>query len=42
LRLIQAKNAAVGNAHLEPGMAVLIRPFVMETLTSRIREMIEA
>ena len=37
-----AENAAVGNGHLEPGMAVLTKPFVMETLASRIREMIEA
>jgi len=37
-----AENAAVGNGHLEPGMAVLTKPFVMEILASRIREMIEA
>ena len=37
-----AENAAVGNGHLEPGMEVLTKPFVMETLASRIREMIEA
>ncbi|WP_336487492.1 ATP-binding protein [Methylobacterium nigriterrae] len=36
-----AENAAVGNGHLEPGMAVLTKPFVMEALASRIREMIE-
>jgi PAS domain S-box-containing protein len=35
-----AENAAVGNGHLEPGMQVLTKPFVMETLASRIREMI--
>ncbi|MDB6009938.1 MAG: hybrid sensor histidine kinase/response regulator, partial [Gammaproteobacteria bacterium] len=24
-----AENAAVGNGHLEPGMAILTKPFVM-------------
>ncbi|MER2268333.1 GAF domain-containing protein [Methylobacterium oxalidis] len=36
-----AENALVGNGFLEPGMQVLTKPFVMETLTARIREMIE-
>ena len=35
-----AENAAVGNGHLEPGMEVLTKPFAMEALASRIREMI--
>ena len=35
-----AENAAVGNGHLEPGMAVLTKPFVMEALASRIKELI--
>ncbi|MFE1603178.1 PAS domain-containing hybrid sensor histidine kinase/response regulator [Methylobacterium sp. ID0610] len=35
-----AENAAVGSGHLEPGMAVLTKPFVVETLGLRIREMI--
>ena len=35
-----AENAAVGNGHLEPGMAVLTKPFVIEALGLRIREMI--
>ena len=35
-----AENAAVGNGQLEPGMAVLTKPFVVETLGLRIREMI--
>ncbi|KZB98977.1 Blue-light-activated protein [Methylobacterium radiotolerans] len=35
-----AENAAIGNGHLEPGMAVLTKPFVVETLGVRIREMI--
>ncbi|NNM74216.1 PAS domain-containing protein [Enterovirga sp. DB1703] len=34
-----AENAAVGNGLLEPGMEVLTKPFAMETLASRIREM---
>ena len=35
-----AENAAVGNGHLEPGMAVLTKPFAMETLASRIKDLI--
>ncbi|MDR7040287.1 PAS domain S-box-containing protein [Methylobacterium sp. BE186] len=35
-----AENAVVGNGHLEPGMAVLTKPFVVEALGVRIREMI--
>ncbi|WP_043363645.1 PAS domain-containing protein [Belnapia sp. F-4-1] len=35
-----AENAAIGHGHLEPGMHVLTKPFAMETLASRIREMI--
>jgi PAS domain S-box-containing protein len=37
-----AENAVVGNGHLEPGMQVLTKPFVMEALASRIRELIDA
>ncbi|MBA9071709.1 DNA-binding response OmpR family regulator [Methylobacterium sp. RAS18] len=36
------ENAAVGNGHLEPGMQVLTKPFAIESLATRIREMIEA
>ncbi|GJD56165.1 Blue-light-activated protein [Methylobacterium dankookense] len=36
-----AENAALGGGRLEPGMQVLTKPFVMEVLASRIREMIE-
>ncbi|WP_442919098.1 PAS domain S-box protein [Methylobacterium sp. Leaf118] len=36
-----AENAVVGNGHLEPGMAVITKPFVMETLAARIKEMID-
>jgi CheY-like chemotaxis protein len=35
-----AENAVVGNGHLDPGMAVLTKPFVMEALASRVRELI--
>jgi two-component SAPR family response regulator len=37
-----AENAVVGNGHLEPGMQVLTKPFVMEALASRVRELIDA
>ncbi|WP_043334871.1 PAS domain-containing protein [Belnapia moabensis] len=37
-----AENAAIGHGHLEPGMHVLTKPFAMETLANRIREMIGA
>jgi PAS domain S-box-containing protein len=36
-----AENAAVGNGYLDAGMQVLTKPFVMETLASRIRDLIE-
>jgi PAS domain S-box-containing protein len=35
-----AENAAVGNGHLEPGMQVLTKPFVMEVLATRIKDLI--
>ncbi|MBN4096063.1 GAF domain-containing protein [Methylobacterium sp. OT2] len=37
-----AENAAVGNGHLAPGMEVLTKPFHMEALASRIRDLIQA
>ncbi|CAO4136904.1 PAS domain S-box protein [Methylorubrum extorquens] len=37
-----AENAVLGNGHLEPGMQVLTKPFVMETLASRIKSLIAA
>ena len=37
-----AENAAVGNGHLAPGMAVLTKPFAIETMAARIRSMITA
>lgn len=36
-----AENATVGNGHLEPGMAIITKPFVMVELAQKISEMIE-
>ncbi|NBW09378.1 MAG: PAS domain S-box protein [Caulobacteraceae bacterium] len=36
-----AENAAVGNGHLDPGMEVMTKPFVMAALGDKVREMIE-
>jgi len=35
-----AENAVVGNGHLEPGMHVMTKPFLMEALAGRIKELI--
>ncbi|MGI4951576.1 MAG: PAS domain S-box protein [Janthinobacterium lividum] len=35
-----AETAVVGNGHLDPGMRVMTKPFAMEALASRIKEMI--
>jgi len=35
-----AENAVVGNGHLEPGMHVLTKPFAMDALAGRIRDII--
>ena len=35
-----AENALVGNGYLDPGMHVLTKPFAMEALASRIKELI--
>lgn len=35
-----ADNAAVGNGHLEPGMALLTKPFTMQGLAAKVAEMI--
>ena len=37
-----AENAAVGNGLLEPGMAILTKPFAMATMASKVREMLES
>ena len=36
-----AENAATANGFLEPGMAMITKPFAMEVLAARIRAMIE-
>ena len=36
-----AENAVLGNGHLGPGMQVMTKPFPVETLAARIREMIK-
>ncbi|WP_159992495.1 PAS domain-containing protein [Roseomonas sp. 18066] len=35
-----AENAVVGNGHLAPGMHVMTKPFALEALASRIKELI--
>jgi PAS domain S-box-containing protein len=35
-----AENAVVGNGHLDPGMHVMTKPFGMETLGARIKDLI--
>ena len=35
-----AENAALNHGHLEPGMHVLTKPFAMDTLASRIKQLI--
>ena len=35
-----AENAVVGNGHLDPGMHVMTKPFAMEALAGRIKELI--
>jgi CheY-like chemotaxis protein len=37
-----AENAVLSHGHLDPGMHILTKPFAMEALGSRIRELIEA
>ncbi|MBD8545732.1 PAS domain-containing protein [Sphingomonas sp. CFBP 8760] len=36
-----AENAVVGNGHLDAGMHVMTKPFAMEALATRIRELIQ-
>ena len=36
-----AENAVVGNGHLEPGMAVLAKPFAMSSFANKVREILE-
>ncbi|THD74597.1 MAG: response regulator [Phenylobacterium sp.] len=37
-----AENAVVGNGHLDPGMEVITKPFVISDLASKIRELIDS
>jgi signal transduction histidine kinase len=37
-----AENAVVGNGHLEKGMAMIAKPFEMDALARKIREIIES
>ncbi len=37
-----AENAAVGNGHLPPGMAVITKPFAVADLASKVCEIIES
>ena len=36
-----AENAAVGNGHLEPGMALLTKPFTLEALTAKVSDILK-
>jgi PAS domain S-box-containing protein len=36
-----AENAVVGNGHLEPGMAVVTKPFEINAIAGRVRDLIE-
>jgi len=36
-----AENAAIGNGHLEPGMAILTKPFAMSSFANKVREILE-
>lgn len=35
-----AENAVLSHGHLDPGMHVLTKPFAMETLANRIKDLI--
>jgi signal transduction histidine kinase len=37
-----AENAVVGNGHLEPGMQVITKPFAIEALANKVRDMIDS
>ncbi len=36
-----AENAVLGNGHLDPGMQVVTKPFAVEALSNKIRDMID-
>ena len=35
-----AENAVVGNGHLDPGMAIVTKPFAVDDLGTRIEDLI--
>nr|WP_225609537.1 PAS domain-containing protein [Pseudomonas sp. PDM11] len=37
-----AANAAIGDGHLQPGMQVITKPFSVDSLTTRVQELIDA
>jgi len=37
-----AENAIIGNGHLEPGMQVITKPFAMEALATKVRDIIDS
>jgi CheY-like chemotaxis protein len=37
-----AENAAIAQRFLQPGMSMIVKPFAMEALAAKIREMLEA
>lgn len=37
-----AENAVIGDGHLESGMQVIAKPFELDVLARKIRELIEA
>ncbi len=37
-----AENSLIGNGHLKPGMQVLTKPFAVDALALRIKELVEA
>ena len=36
-----AENSVVGNGHLDPGMQVMAKPFAIEMLGDKVREIID-
>ncbi|BAN27791.1 ATP-binding protein [Caballeronia insecticola] len=36
-----AENSVIGNGRLEPGMQVLTKPFALETLAARVRQLVD-
>jgi hypothetical protein len=37
-----AENAAIGNGHMEHGMAILTKPFAMDVLAAKVAEFLES